>query len=100
MHSNSGNIKIASYSDANNVFHESFEPLFTNLLYYKYLRVNIIRGGSCIDSPGCIKKRKVIKKSEKGRHFQCASTLALNYEENDSNPERVSCDTGFINKYN
>ena len=33
MHSNSGNIKFASYSDPNNVIHEHFEPLSTNLLY-------------------------------------------------------------------
>ena len=50
--------------------------------------------------PRLDKKEKSNKKSEKSRRFQCASTLALNYEENDSNPERVSSDRGFINKYN
>ena len=75
MHSNSGNIKIASYSDPNNVFHKRFEPLFTNLLYYKYLRVNIIRGGSCIDSPGWIKKKKVTKNPKKADIFNAHQLL-------------------------
>ena len=69
-------------------------------MYYKYLRVNIIRDSSCIDSTGWIKKKKLTKKSEKSRRFQCAATLALNYEKNDSNLERVSSDRGFINRYN
>ena len=50
--------------------------------------------------PRLDKKEKGNKKSEKSRRFQCPSTLALNYEENDSNPEIVSSDRGFINKYN
>ena len=45
------------------------------------------------------KKEKSNKKSEKSRRFKYASTLALNYEENDSNPERVASDRGFINEY-
>ena len=71
MDSRSGNIKFASYNDANQVIDELFESLRSRypgnletsmrgsdyifdsvqLMYYKCHKVNFKRGGSHIDSP-------------------------------------------------
>ena len=62
-------------------------------MYYKCHRVNFICGGSYIDSTDWIKKRKkasINLKNTDDKCFQCATTVALNYEEIESHPERVS----------
>ena len=47
------------------------------------------------------KKEKSNNKSKKyAQCFQCAAIVALNYEEIESHPERVSNIKPFINKYN
>ena len=53
------------------------------LMYYKYHRVNFIRGGSYIDSPHWVKKKKatINLKNTDDKCFQYAATVALNYEE-------------------
>ena len=78
MHSTSDNIKLTSYNDANEVVDELFESLClryqenletsiresdfifdsVQLMYYKCYIVNCKRGGSYIDSPDSIKKKK------------------------------------------
>ena len=78
MHSKSDNIKITPYDKSNEVFDELFESLLSTyqinletsvelsdfffdsvqLMYYKCHRVNFGGGGSCIDSPDWIKKKK------------------------------------------
>ena len=78
MHTRSDNIKFASYNDANEVADELFESLCSRyqgnletsmrgsdfifdsvqLMYYKCHKVNFRRGGSYIDSPDWIKKKK------------------------------------------
>ena len=47
-------------------------------MYYKSHKVNFIPGGSCIDSPDWIRKKKrtIIDKC-----FQYAATAVLSYEE-------------------
>ena len=62
----------------------------------------MLRGGSCIDSPNWIKKKKatINSKNMNDMCFQYAATVALNYEEIESHPERVSNIKPFINKYN
>ena len=71
-------------------------------MYYKCHKVNFKRGGSYIDSPDWIKKKISIisPKNEDDKCFQCAATVALNYEKIKWNPERVSNIKTFINKYN
>ena len=51
-------------------------------MYYKCHKVNFIRGGSCIDSPDWIKKKKatINRKNADNKCFQYAATVALNYE--------------------
>ena len=61
-------------------------------LYYKCHKVIFRRGGSCVDSPDWIKKEKtnINKKNTDDKCFQYVVTVALNYEEIESHPERVS----------
>ena len=70
-------------------------------MYYKCHKVNFKRGGSYIYSPDWIKNKKVTinPKNEDDKCFQYAATIALNYEEIESNPERVSNIKPFINKF-
>ena len=72
------------------------------LIYCKCHKVNFCRGGSYIDSPDWIKKKKATTnpKNTDNKCFQYTVTVALNYEEIESHPERVSNIKPFINKYN
>ena len=70
------------------------------LMFYKCHEVNFRRGGSYTDSPDWIKNKKatINPKNINDKCFQYATTVALNYEEIKSNPERVSNIKPFINK--
>ena len=72
------------------------------LMHYKCHEVNFKRGGSYIDSPDWIKNKKgtINPRNEDDTCFQYAATVALNYKEIESHPERVSNIEPFINKYN
>ena len=60
------------------------------------------RGGSYIDFPDWMKKKKatINTRHKVDKCFQYAATVALNYGEIESYPERVSNIMLFINKYN
>ena len=122
MHSRIDNIKFTSYNDVDEVANEVFESLRSRyqenletsmrgsgfvfdsvqLLYYKCHKINFKRGGSYIDSPEWIKKKKATTnpKNTGDKCFQYAETVTLYYEENKRHPERVSNIKPFINKYN
>ena len=72
------------------------------LMYYKCYVVNFRCGGSYIDSQYWMKKKKatINPKNEDDKRFQCAVTVALNYGEIQSHPERISNFKPCINKYN
>ena len=72
------------------------------LLHYKCHKRNFKDGGSYLDSPDWIKKKKVTinPKNTDDKCFQYAATSALNYEEIKWNPEKISNIKPFINKYN
>ena len=61
------------------------------LLYYECHKINFKRGGSYIDPPDWIKKKKetINSKNEADKCFQYAVTVALNYGEIESHQERV-----------
>ena len=121
MHSKSDNIKFTSYNDANEVVDELFKPLrlryqgnletsirdidfifdSVQLMYYKCHKVIFKRRGSYIDSPDWIKKKKATTNLENtaDKCFQYTVNFALNYEEVESHPGRVSNIKPFINKY-
>ena len=72
------------------------------LMYYKCHKVHFNRGGSYIDSPDLIKKKKATNnpKNADDKRFQYAVAVTLNYEKIKWNPEGVSNIKPFINKYN
>ena len=122
MHSKCSNIKFTLYNNANEVVAELFKSFFSRyqgnlktsirgsdfifdlvqLMYYKCHKVDFRLSGSYIDSPDWIKKKKtaINPKNKDDKCFQSAVTVALNYEEINWNPERVSNIKPFINKYN
>ena len=60
-------------------------------MYYKCHKVNFILGGSYIDSPRRIKKKKATTNPKRtdDKCFQYAASVALNCEEIESHPESV-----------
>ena len=122
IHSKSNNVKLKSYNDANVVFDKPFKSLHSKcqgkletsmrrsdlvfdsvqLMYYKCHKINFKCGGSYIDCPYWIKKKKatINLKNTENKCFQYALTVALNYLEIKCNSEKVSNIKPFINKYN
>ena len=115
------NILTKSYNDANKVVDELFESLRSRyqdnleismrgsefifdsvqMMYYKCHKVNFRRGGPYINSPDWIKKKAstINLKNKDDKCFQYVVTVALNYGEIESHPERVSDIKPFMNKY-
>ena len=63
---------------------------YVNLMYYKWQKINLIHGGSYIDSHDWIKNKKatinpINKKSNKC--FQYGGTVELNHEKIGKHPE-------------
>ena len=79
-----------------------FEFDGVNFLYYDFNKTNIYRGGSYIDSPKWLKDKKstINPKNDDDKFFQYVVTLALNLDNIDNHPERISKIKPFINKYN
>ena len=73
-----------------------------NYFYYDFNRVSIIKGGSYIDSPKWLKDKKstVNQKNNDYKCFQYATTLALNFNKINKDPQRISKIKPFINNYN
>ena len=63
-----------------------------NYLYYDLNRITISKGGSYIESPKWPKDKKCVvnQKSNDNKCFQYAATLALNFNDIDRNPQRIS----------
>ena len=79
-----------------------FEFDGVNFLYYDFNKTSINRGGSYIDSPKWLKDKKSTKnpKNNDDKCFQYAVTLALNLDNIDNHPERISKIEPFIDQYN
>ena len=73
-----------------------------NYLFYDFNRVSISKGGSYIGSPKWLKDKKctVNQKNNDNKCFQYATTLALNFNKIDKNPQRMSTIKPFIENYN
>ena len=84
-----------------NLFWNQFKWCITNVVNLVNI-VNFRRGHSYIISPNWIKKKKatINPKNKDGKCFKYVVTVAINYEETKSHPERVSNIKPFINKYN
>ena len=73
-----------------------------NFLYYDFNEISLNRGGFYIDSPKWLKDKKSIinPKNNDNKCFQYAVTLALNLNNIDNHPERISKIKPLINQYN
>ena len=74
-----------------------------DLLEYHLHKISLNRGSSYIKSPEWIKNKGVTinsKNTEDNKCFQYAITAALNHQNIDHHPERISKFSPFINNYN
>ena len=74
-----------------------------DLLRYHLHKISLNRGGSYIDSPTWTKNKGVTinpRNTKSNNCFQCAIAAALNYQNIDHHPERISKLKPFINNYN
>ena len=73
-----------------------------NFFYYNFNKASIYRGGSYIDSPKWLKDKKstINPKNNDDKCFQYAVTLALNLENINKHPQRISKIKPFIDQYN
>ena len=71
-------------------------------LYYDLNKISLSRGGTYIDSPKWLKAKKatINPKNSDEKCFHYVLTVALNYEQIKSHPERISKIKPFINQYN
>ena len=71
---------------------EQFVYDSVDALYYNLNKVSLSRGGSYIDSPKWLKYKKatINPKNNDDQYFQCALTVALNYQNIKTKPERIS----------
>ena len=122
MYARSDNVEIMFGDDNDDIIEELFESLLqkyeenlqkqmrgsdfefngVNFLYYDFNKTSINRGGSYIDSPKCLKVKKstINPKNNDDKCFQYAVILALNINNIDNHPERVSKIKPFTEKYN
>ena len=73
-----------------------------NFFYYSFNKTSIYRGGTYIDSPKWLKDKKstINPKNNDVKCFQYAITLALNLDNIDNHPVRISKIKPFIVQYN
>ena len=73
-----------------------------NFSNYNFNKTSIYRGGSYIDSPKWLKDKKstVNPKNNDHKCFQYAATLALNFNNINNHPEKISKIRPFIDQYN
>ena len=122
MHTRSDNIEIMIGDDNDDIIEELFKSLLqkyeenlqnkmrgldfefdgVNFLYYDFKKISLNRDGSYIDSSKWLKDKKstINPKNNDDKCFQYAVTLALNLDNIDNNPERISTIKPFIDQYN
>ena len=110
MYTRSDNVEIMFGDDNDDIIEQLFKSLLqkneefdgVNFLYYDFNKTSINRGGSYIDAPKWLKDKKSTKnpKNNDDKCFQYAVTLALNLDNIDNHPERVSKIKPFTEKYN
>ena len=73
-----------------------------NFFYYSFNKTSIYRGGTYIDSPKWLKNKKstINPKNNDGKCFQYAVILALNFDNINKHPQRISKIKPFIDQYN
>ena len=73
-----------------------------NFFYYNFNKTSIYKGGSYVDSPNWLKDKKstINPKNNDHKCFQYAATLALNFDNINNHPEKISKIRPFIDQYN
>ena len=73
-----------------------------NYLYYDLNRTTISKGGSYIESLKWLKDKKctINQKNTDDKCFQYATTLALNFNNINKDPQRISKIKPFVDNYN
>ena len=122
MYTKSDNIEIMMGNETDEIIKKLFESLLQNcqknleepirgsefvpdsidLLYYHLQNIGLKRGGSCINSPEWLKNEKaaINPKNNFDNCFQYASTITLNNQNIERNPQRISKIKPFIDQYN
>ena len=122
MHTRSDNIEIMISDDSDDIIEERFKSFIqkyeenlqnkmrgsdfefdsVNFLYFDFNEISLNRDGSCIDSPKWLKDKKstINPKNNDDKCFQYTVTLALNLDNIDNHPERISKIKPFIDQYN
>ena len=79
-----------------------FEFDVVNFLYYDFNKISLNRGGSYIDFPKWLKDKKsaINPKNNDHKCFQYSVTLALNFDNINKHPQRISKIKPFIDQYN
>ena len=79
-----------------------FEFDSINFFDYNFNKTSIYRCGSYIDSPKWLKDKKstINPKNNDLKCFQYAATLALNFDNINNHPEKISKIRPFIDQYN
>ena len=95
---------LNNYQKEDTVLREGSGFVFesVDLLSYTFHKTSLKRGKSCIKSfEWVLRKRAVInKKNKDNRCFQYSITAALNHQNIENHPERISNIKTFINQYN
>ena len=84
----------------NKMKRSDFEFDGVNFLYYDFNEISLNRGGFYISSPNWLKDKKsmINPKNNDDKCFQYAVTLALNLDNIDNHPERISKIKPFIDQ--
>ena len=75
---------------------------YVESLNYIFYKIDTKRFGSYIEAPKWIKNKKATinpQNKDDDKCFQCAVTIALNYDKTENHPERVNNVKPFINQY-
>ena len=73
-----------------------------DLLSYNFHKISLKRGKSWKKSPECVinKRATINPKNKDNKCFQYSITVALNHQNIENHPERISNIKPFINQYN
>ena len=95
---------LNNYQKEDEVLREGRSFVFEKVdsLSYTFHKTNLKRGKTCIKSPELLRnKRATINPKNKGNKcFQYSITAALNHQNIENHPERISNIKPFINQYN
>ena len=118
VHTKSGNIEMMIGNETNEVIEELFDSLLqkyqkgleesmkgsklifdsVDLLYYKFLKISLNRGGSYTDSPNWLKNKKatINPKNNNDKCFKYAITGVLNHKSIVKDQQEISKINLFI----